>query len=114
MERRVAQKTRQLNQEVKLLQSTLKQSATTSGSAGRHFLRSTASTPVLAKTPSPRSLRPRADLLLASVSSLRKKAALTPASRGSEAKSPRRSLVAIQKKPIMTRSKKARVLQLKK
>ena len=122
MERKVAQKTQQLDQEVRLLKSTLMKTASSS-----HFLRSSTSTPTMnverktVKTTSPRSLRPRSGVSTpVSCSSLRKrKLSAGPSSRCSEstsAKSPRRSLtsVPIQKKPIMTRSRKARVLQLKK
>ena len=141
IERKVAQKTQQLNQEVRLLQSTLMKSSASSS----HFLRSS-TTPtknVIEKsttrngvktssmTTTPRSLRPRSGVptpCSVSCSSLRKRKLVSDGSSssicrnlesGSVAKSPRRSMsatsvVPIQKKPIMTRSRKARVLQLKK
>ena len=118
IERKVAQKTHQLDQEVKFLKSTLLKSASSS-----HFLRSSTSTPTIkvdrsVKASPPRSLRPRSGLSTPVPCSSPRKRKLS-SSRNSEspsAKSPRRSLtsVPIQKKPIMTRSRKARVLQLKK
>ena len=119
LERKVAEKTSQLNHEVRLLQSTLMKTAGSS-----HFLRSTTTPNLVATTPnrSPRSLRPRSGISTpVSCSSLRKRKLVSgsaiSASESSVAKSPRRSLtiaMPISKKPIMTRSRKARVLQLKK
>ena len=102
IERKVAQETEQLSKDVKLLQSTLIKSGIS------HFLRSS--------TPASRSLRPRSGLTTpGSASSIRKRKLLTcDVVHHSASKNLKRSPVPIEKKPVVTRSKKARVLQLKK
>ncbi len=136
IERKVAKKARQLNQEVRFLQTAFASAdgATTAAATGRsgstnpHFLRSShhqlPPQQEVEKTPPTRCLRPRtpSKALSASApppsrstpgSSRKRKGLVVGAPQAPLAKSPKTAVAVQGSRPVVTRSRTARVLQLR-